>query len=66
MILKVADNLVVNTEQVLYIHSNVIKFTNGEEYRLDKISMRNIHRICECNEVILFNGMNKGVRDESD
>lgn len=57
MIIAIGDNLIVNINRIDYIYNNQLVMINGDKFRLDEITVRNVKRVADANAAILFNGM---------
>ncbi|QHJ79240.1 MAG: hypothetical protein [Caudoviricetes sp.] len=62
MLVKVGDNLIVNTDRIESVHNNVLQMISGERFKLNQIALNNLAEVCDANQTILFNQLNSEVK----
>lgn len=58
MLIKICDNLIINTDRIDYIHNGILIMIGGESFRLNEIGLRNINKVSEVMEIDLFSKLN--------
>jgi hypothetical protein len=62
MLLKIADNLMINTDRIDSVQNNILYMVSGERFKIKEITARNLAKICDANEVILFSQLNSEIK----
>lgn len=47
MLIKVTDNLIVNTDHIAYVYGSTITMNGGAQFKLDEIGMRNMGQVAD-------------------
>ena len=58
MLIRVCDNLIINTDRIDYIHNGILIMIGGESFKLNEIGLRNINIVAELMEIDLFSKLN--------
>ncbi|WNA15577.1 hypothetical protein [Acinetobacter phage HFM1] len=62
MLIKIAENTMVNINEIEHVYENVMFLKSGASFRIDDIVMRNLQKICQTNEAVFFNQLNVEIK----